>query len=553
MKYIFYPNCKIVFGHRRAIIYDLFRLRYKILPLELANIINEYQKKEIEQIDFSKEDFEVFNSFINELCKDDYVFMYEDEKYNLFADLSLNFESPENITSVIVKFSEVHLKNIKELISILENSNVKNLHLICEMPLDNVILKIISDETKNTQLEYIEISSKEKATVNSAFVTILNKNSRISNIFASNVIYNKGVKKPKWCSVVSYKSQIFLNSMRKKKAFRVNKSLYCESQKFNTFFNKKVFIDEFGSIVKTFGILFLFLSLKLSAQTINIESYNNFANGDSLFSTQNYSSAIPYYEKALKVNLNHNSMFYKLALCYKNCGFYEKAFKAIEFSTKNGMYFLDTNYVRKDTNLAACFKFKPKKITDSIYRKIIANCLNHSPHYKDSILFFSESKKLLSMKKIDQENRNGNAVSDSLWKKQKEKDKSNQIELISILKKMNWPGIIQVGSDASVVAFLIAQHSENIKFQKECLNRMYKELKYKNISLSHFAYLYDRIQLQQSNQQLFGTQVEYKIINNKELAVAKPLLNPTMVNVLRFYFQLPPLEEYLNQMNKQFK
>jgi hypothetical protein len=71
--------------------------------------------------------------------------------------------------------------------------------------------------------------------------------------------------------------------------------------------------------------------------------------------------------------------------------------------------------------------------------------------------------------------------------------------------------------------------------------------------MSHYAYLYDRILLQQCGKQLFGTQVDYVLINNKETAVAKPLQNKDMVNVFRFYFQLPTLEDYLKVMNKETK
>jgi hypothetical protein len=553
MKYILYPNCKIIFGHRRAIIYDIYRLRYKILPLELANIIIVNQKKNVEKLGFSKKNLEIFTGFIKTLHKDDYVFLYNNEKQNLFTDIRLDFETPENISTVVIKLSKLHLNNFKRLISILENSNVKNLHLICEIPLTNEILKLISDETKKSQIEYIEISYSEKIGIDSAFVSILNMNSRISNIYVPNVFYKLNVKKPKWCAIVLYKSNAFLNSMHKKKSLRVNKSVFCESQNFNTFFNKKIFINESGHIVKTLCLLFIFFSLKFSSQTINSESYKNFAIADSLFSKNNYSAAISYYEKASKLNVNHNAIFYKLAICYRKCGFSEKAFRSIVSATNNGMYFIDTASVRKDTNIAGCLKIKPKQISETIYKDIIYNSLHNSPNYVDTTLFFSESRRLLYLKKIDQEFRNGNAVGDSLWKIQKENDKLNEKELKVILKKMNWPGIAQVGFESSVAAFLIAQHSENLEFQKFCLKRMNKELKYKNISMSHYAYLYDRILLQQCGKQLFGTQVDYVLINNKETAVAKPLQNKDMVNVFRFYFQLPTLEDYLKVMNKETK
>lgn len=134
-----------------------------------------------------------------------------------------------------------------------------------------------------------------------------------------------------------------------------------------------------------------------------------------------------------------------------------------------------------------------------------------------------------------------------------EVDSRNTTRLKEIIKQYRWPSKTLVGEDGALAAFLLVQHADlNPDFQRECLVLM-EELRLTNpqeVYLPAIAYLTDRIRMANQEPQLYGTQV---LINpqTKEIIIY-PIEDPDNLGKRRASYELPPMEEYLEQIKNAY-
>lgn len=83
----------------------------------------------------------------------------------------------------------------------------------------------------------------------------------------------------------------------------------------------------------------------------------------------------------------------------------------------------------------------------------------------------------------------------------------NEKQLLGIVESIGWPTINKVGRSASVAAFLIVQHSDNLELQRQVLDSIYIYALQNEISPYDYAYLFDRVSIRSGEKQHFGTQV----------------------------------------------
>lgn len=76
---------------------------------------------------------------------------------------------------------------------------------------------------------------------------------------------------------------------------------------------------------------------------------------------------------------------------------------------------------------------------------------------------------------------------------------------------------------------------------------MKKEVDRNNAHAQNYAYLTDRVRLNTSQKQVYGTQVTYNIDSCQ--AIPMPLVDSLTVNQRRKQLGLPPIEVYLNEMS----
>ena len=120
-----------------------------------------------------------------------------------------------------------------------------------------------------------------------------------------------------------------------------------------------------------------------------------------------------------------------------------------------------------------------------------------------------------------------------------------------LLKKYGYPTYEKVGKESSGNFFSLVQHSEaDVKFQEKMLPLIKLQVDKKQFKGSNYAHLYDRVQINNRRQQLYGTQVTYDTNGN---AITKSLSDEKNVNKRRKEFNIKPIEEYLKQMTDMHK
>jgi len=88
-----------------------------------------------------------------------------------------------------------------------------------------------------------------------------------------------------------------------------------------------------------------------------------------------------------------------------------------------------------------------------------------------------------------------------------ESNDRNVSRLKEIIGQYGWPTISMVGKDGSEAAWLIAQHADrDPDFRERCLGLMQQAAAKGEASKAHLAYLVDRVMVEVSQQQFYGTQ-----------------------------------------------
>ncbi len=126
---------------------------------------------------------------------------------------------------------------------------------------------------------------------------------------------------------------------------------------------------------------------------------------------------------------------------------------------------------------------------------------------------------------------------------------SHYSRLQKILSDQGYPGFDLVGKQGSRDFWLLVQHLDQWPdFQQKVLDGMKKQVLKKNASSGDYAYLTDRVRLNTSRNQLYGTQVSYNTDSCQ--AVPRPTENPEFLNKRRKEVGLDSIEEYLNKMSE---
>lgn len=120
-------------------------------------------------------------------------------------------------------------------------------------------------------------------------------------------------------------------------------------------------------------------------------------------------------------------------------------------------------------------------------------------------------------------------------------DQENTAVLKKIIKMYGWPTTNFVGKKASHFAWLLVQHADSDpKFQKHCLDLMEK-------NTVDWAYLTDRILINEGKPQIYGTQF-YEDSNEK--LIPRPIKNINTLEKRRKLVGLRTFKFYKKQMEK---
>ena len=127
--------------------------------------------------------------------------------------------------------------------------------------------------------------------------------------------------------------------------------------------------------------------------------------------------------------------------------------------------------------------------------------------------------------------------------------RSNFPVIKNIADKYGFPGYDLVGKESSNNYWLLVQHSDlNVPFQKRMLKLMKLKVDKKNASGQNYAYLIDRINLNEGKQQIYGTQINMGEGGTK----LKPCFDTLNLDKRRLSVGLKSIKEYLKQCDEMF-
>jgi len=119
----------------------------------------------------------------------------------------------------------------------------------------------------------------------------------------------------------------------------------------------------------------------------------------------------------------------------------------------------------------------------------------------------------------------------------------------NILDKYDFPGYDLVGKESSDNYWILVQHSDfDLEFQKRALKLMKVQLDKSNASGQYYAYLIDRISINEGRPQTYGTQVNMSEKGTK----IKPCIDTLTLDERRASVGLPPIKEYLKKCDEAY-
>ncbi|MFT5820083.1 MAG: hypothetical protein ACI8ZM_001317 [Crocinitomix sp.] len=296
-----------------------------------------------------------------------------------------------------------------------------------------------------------------------------------------------------------------------------------------------------------FSIYFVIASIQLFGADDYSKYLDDILRIDSIYEHENYELLINELKNNENPLLATNIKDELIALSYFHLKNKSMAYKYIEKSILHGKRYWHVNTIYRDTEILEILKFDTtdlslNRVKMNSYRFINADKFAFHQGIMDS---------LTVLKQLDQQER-GQKSTEEDWNQQLETDVLNANYLEFIIDSLGkWPGFLETGKQGESAAFLIAQHSKQVDFQMKSLSLMLNELYFNNINPSHCAFLLDRISLAQNGYQYFGSQLEHTEKDGVIIYTAKKNnYNKIQMDILRTYFDMPPVDIYISNMSK---
>jgi SPASM domain peptide maturase of grasp-with-spasm system len=239
-----FANCIPVQGHKRSILCDLQKNRYKIIPNELYSILININQHPYETFLNSYPDKEGLELFIKKLIEEDFVFFTDLPRG--FPKLSMEWDTSSIITNAILDLDVASSYNISSFIVELEALGCRAIEIRCFDDSLNNHISAILDALSDSPITTVSILVAYSSLYNlSYFENICNINPRLNNfiIHSSPFFQEKNIEdKVLICyseeKVASENHCGFVNT----DYFTVNIPFFTEAQLHNTCLNRKIVI-----------------------------------------------------------------------------------------------------------------------------------------------------------------------------------------------------------------------------------------------------------------------------------------------------------------------
>jgi SPASM domain peptide maturase of grasp-with-spasm system len=248
-------SCNIpVKGANRAILCDVQRQEYQLIPHSLYEILTSYEGKTLSSIkaDFNNEYDDIIDEYFDDLTKDEWVFFTDTPQY--FPKMDLTWDEPSVITNAIIDItgnSTLHFDSIFEQLSQLGCEHIQ-IRCFFDRPLS--YFQSIVDAIGTKRIVSISIVLKyQNIWSDELLIDFCDKNPRIASLNIYKAPENRVLSEPSYGM-----GHIYLNTNNITNAshcgqinsdlFVVNLKTFSEAKQYNSCLNRKISIDTEGYI-----------------------------------------------------------------------------------------------------------------------------------------------------------------------------------------------------------------------------------------------------------------------------------------------------------------
>lgn len=245
-KYVrMFSNCIPVLGRDKSVIYDLQRKQMFNIPNDLYNFIQLFEEHTISEIFelCGKDNEQVVEEYFQFLINKELTFLIDKDELELFPKLSMKWTSPAKTSNAIIEISETTYPFLDKILKYLTALGCEYLYIkICIPKSYNVIKDIVGKLTTSSIFSVVFEAKFNKEERITDYEQLIVENKRIETIF----LLSEEQLKTSSSKILITSPKKFVN--KKEYFFKINISLFTESQKYNTYFNKKIFINKEGGI-----------------------------------------------------------------------------------------------------------------------------------------------------------------------------------------------------------------------------------------------------------------------------------------------------------------
>ena len=302
-----------------------------------------------------------------------------------------------------------------------------------------------------------------------------------------------------------------------------------------------------------FSISLLLLSHLLYAQHPPKAYFHLVSVADSLHRAKNFKEAAAMYNAAFTAFKGKGFVNdrYKAACAYARVGNVDSAYYNL-FRIANKGGWNEYEFLVSDSDLLSLHD-DPRwnKLVNTVRKnKAAAEAHLNQPLSQELEKIFDDDQKYrLLVDSAEKISGKDSPQLDSLRKIIRLQDAKNLTRVSELIDKYGWLGVDDVGRKGHQAQFLVIQHSD-IDTRKKYLPVMREAMERGKAAPSEVALLEDKIMLDQSGKQKYGSQVKYNSADNTyELY---PIEDEATVNDRREEMGLSPLEDYLRQWGIQY-
>jgi SPASM domain peptide maturase of grasp-with-spasm system len=245
--FLLYTNCLLIDGYQRSVIVDIQMGEHYFIPTVLGSIISIFQGRTISDIEshYGKENGVIIKEYFNYLYKKKLIFFTDNTRQ--FPPIELSYKIPSIITNAIVNLSfSINYEIIPKL---LDEISCKAVVLDCSSNVKLCQIEEVLSLYSSTGIRHIEIYIKDAINI-ALLKPIFYKENRLQRIIVFNAKenYHYSFENGMGREIIYTEKDYKLNSKKKVVHFSVHPTIFFESQKHHTYFNRKLYIGGRGEI-----------------------------------------------------------------------------------------------------------------------------------------------------------------------------------------------------------------------------------------------------------------------------------------------------------------